>query len=77
VIRQSWAYLSAILRPLLRRFVPLFEKIHAASIPFGFAINLAEQRQAGLGWHDILSLGNQKTLLLQPADDLGSGHLVV
>src|SRR6202140_3471575 len=24
----------------------------------------AEQRQAGLGWYDILSLGNQKTLLL-------------
>ena len=34
----------------------------------------AEQRKAGLGRHDILSLGNQKTLLLQPADDLGPGR---
>src|ERR1700676_1970919 len=33
-----------------------------------------EQRQAGLGRHNILSLGNQETLLLQPADDLGSGR---
>src|ERR1019366_10540450 len=32
----------------------------------------AEQRQAGLGRHNMLSLGNQKTLLLQPADDFGS-----
>ena len=32
----------------------------------------AEQRQAGLGRHDVLSLGHQKALFLQPADDLGS-----
>ena len=32
----------------------------------------AEQRQAGLGRHDVLSLGNQKTLFLQSSDDLGS-----
>ena len=34
----------------------------------------AEQRQAGLGRHDVLSLGNQETLFLQPADDLGPGR---
>ena len=33
-----------------------------------------EQRQAGLGWHNILSLDNKKTLLLQSADDLGPGR---
>ena len=33
-----------------------------------------EQRQAGLGRHDVLSLGNQETLFLQPADDLRSGR---
>jgi hypothetical protein len=33
-----------------------------------------EQRQTGLGRHNILPLGNQETLLLQPADDLGSGR---
>jgi hypothetical protein len=32
----------------------------------------AEQRQAGLGWHYVRALDNEKTLLLQPADDLGS-----
>src|SRR5258708_3450922 len=32
----------------------------------------AEQRQSGLSRHDVLSLGNQKALLLQSADDLGS-----
>src|SRR5450755_3676137 len=31
-------------------------------------------RQAGLGRHDVLSLGNKKTLLLQSADDLGPGR---
>src|SRR5215468_3060032 len=34
----------------------------------------AEQQQAGLGRHDVLSLGNQETLFLQPADDLRSGR---
>ena len=34
----------------------------------------AEQRQAGLGRHDVLSLGNQETLFLQPADDLSPGR---
>src|SRR4029078_7773233 len=34
----------------------------------------AEQRKAGLGRYNILSLGNQKILLLQSADDLGSGR---
>ena len=34
----------------------------------------AEQRQTGLGRHDVLSLGNQETLFLQPADDLRSGR---
>src|SRR6202047_858618 len=33
-----------------------------------------EQRQTGLGRHDVLSLGNQETLFLQPADDLRSGR---
>ena len=33
-----------------------------------------ELRQAGLGRHDVLSLGNQETLFLQPADDLRSGR---
>ena len=33
-----------------------------------------ERRQAGLGRHDVLSLGNQETLFLQPADDLRSGR---
>jgi hypothetical protein len=33
-----------------------------------------EQRQAGLGRRDVLSLGNQETLFLQPADDLRSGR---
>ena len=33
-----------------------------------------EQRQACLGGHDVLSLGDQKTLFLQPSDDLGSGR---
>ena len=33
-----------------------------------------EQRQAGLGRHDVLSLGNQETLFPQPADDLRSGR---
>ena len=32
----------------------------------------AEQRQAGLGRHDVLSLGHQKALFLKPTDDLGS-----
>src|ERR1700674_5726390 len=32
-----------------------------------------EQRQAGFGRHDVLSLGNQETLFLQPVDDLRSG----
>ena len=34
----------------------------------------AEQRQTGLGRHDVLSLANQKTLFLQPADDFRSGR---
>jgi hypothetical protein len=34
----------------------------------------AEQRKAGLGRHDVLSLGNQKTLLFQSTDDLGPGR---
>ena len=34
----------------------------------------AEQRQAGFGRYDVLSLGNQETLFLQPADDLRSGR---
>jgi hypothetical protein len=33
-----------------------------------------EQRQASLGGDDVLALGGQKTLLLQPPDDLGSGR---
>ena len=32
----------------------------------------AEQRQPGLGRHNVLSLGNQESLFLQPADDLRS-----
>ena len=32
----------------------------------------AEKRQAPLGRNDVFSLGNQKTLFLQTADDLGS-----
>src|SRR5947208_13030372 len=31
-----------------------------------------EQRQAGLGGHDVLSLGDKKILFLQPSYDLGS-----
>ena len=34
----------------------------------------AEQRQPGLGRHDVLSLDDQKALFLQPADDLGSSR---
>src|ERR1700729_3666855 len=34
----------------------------------------AEQRQAGLGRHDVLSQGTQETLFLQPADDLRSSR---
>src|SRR6202008_235165 len=41
--------------------------------PVGLFEN-AEQRQAGLGRHDVLSLGNQETLFLQPADNLCSGR---
>jgi hypothetical protein len=33
----------------------------------------AEKGQASLGRHDVLSLGNQETLFLQPANDLRSG----
>src|ERR1700722_10570092 len=33
-----------------------------------------EQRQPALGRHDVLSLGSQETLFLQPADDLRSGR---
>ncbi len=33
-----------------------------------------EQRQARLGRDDVLALGDQKTLLLQPSDDFGSGR---
>ena len=35
---------------------------------------IRDRRQTGLCRHNILSLGNQKTLLLQTADDLGSGR---
>jgi hypothetical protein len=38
------------------------------------AFENAGQRQACLGRHDVLSLGNQKTLFRQPTDDLGSGR---
>ena len=34
----------------------------------------AEKRQASLGRHDVLSLGHQKALFLEPADDLGSSR---
>ena len=34
----------------------------------------AEQRQASLGRHDVLSMGHKKTLFLKPADDLGAGR---
>jgi hypothetical protein len=34
----------------------------------------AEQRQAGLGRHDVLSLSHQKALFLEPTDDLGSSR---
>src|SRR5262249_37526598 len=33
-----------------------------------------EQRQASLGWDNVLAVGDQKTLFLQSPDDLGSGR---
>src|ERR1700693_6203596 len=38
------------------------------------ALRHTAQRQAGFGRHDVLSLGNQEILFLQPADDLRSGR---